>query len=112
MAYDKVTTLKGSSKSYRLHDDIKRYTLRDNGFQETKTGNFQYFRDVSPLNSNQSVMLKILVSKDLDSLRMSTTTANGLKTLDVYGKANMETVVENINYILASLIEENVIREA
>ena len=57
-------------------------------------------------------MLKILVSKDLDSLRMSTTTANGLKTLDVYGKANMETVVENINYILASLIEENVIREA
>lgn len=111
MAYDSISGLKGSSKEYRLHEDVKRYTLRDNSFQETKTGNFQYFRNVNALNSTQGIMLKILVSKDLETLRMSTTTANGLKTLEVYGKDSMQTVVENIEYILEGLVTEKVLEE-
>ena len=41
MAFEKNVSLKGSGKTFQLNEQVKRYTLRDNGFEETKNGNFQ-----------------------------------------------------------------------
>lgn len=112
MAFDKISGLKGSSKQYRLNPDVKKYTLRDYGFQETKSGNFQYVRSLSTsTNPKQGVMLKVVVAKDLDSFRISTTTANGLKNIDIYNLKSMEQAIENLEYMLSDFVERNVLEE-
>lgn len=112
MAFENVVSLKGSSKKYRLNQNLKRYTLRDQGFTETKAGNFQFIRSLDTNQGNKKgVLLKITVSKDLDSFKMSTTTANGLQYVDVYAKESMENLVTNLEYILFSLVSENVLEE-
>ena len=80
MAFETTATVLGAPISYRLHPDAKRYTLRDNGFTETNGGNYQLIRplDATP-QSKEGFKLKITVSKDIQTLKMSITTANGLK---------------------------------
>lgn len=112
MAYDKIAKLNGSTRQFQLSPYVKRYTLRDHGFQETKSGNFQYIRSLSTTaNSKQGVMLKIVVASDLQTLKMSTTTANGLKSINVYGNKNMVPMLENLEYILDGFIEQNILEE-
>ena len=41
MAFTQTATLKNSNHVYRVSPTVKGYTLRDNGFVETKAGNFQ-----------------------------------------------------------------------
>lgn len=112
MAFENVAGLKGSDKKYRLNPEVKRYTLRDYGFTETKSGNFQFIRSLdTAIGNKQGVMLKITVSKELDSFKLSTTTANGLKYVDVYGNRSMQNLQDNLNYILNGLVSENVLEE-
>lgn len=113
MAFDKVASFKGSAKKYRLSPAVKRYTLRDQGFTETKAGNFQLLRSLdTTLQHRQGVMVKITVSKELDGLKFSTTTANGLRALDIYGNPAMKDAIDNLEYLLDGLVEANVLDEA
>ena len=75
MAFETTATVLGAPISYRLHPDAKRYTLRDNGFTETNGGNYQLIRplDATP-QSKEGFKLKITVSKDIQTLKMSITT--------------------------------------
>lgn len=110
MAFDKVTTLKGSGKKFQMNEQVKRYTLRDNGFEETKSGNFQFIRDLDTNTLNkQGLKVKIAVSNDLKTLKLSTTTSNGLKTVDVYGKETMADAREQLEFILDGLVERGVL---
>lgn len=112
MAFDKTAQFKGSAKKYQLGSTVKRYTLRDHGFTETKTGNFQLVRSLdTTLKHKQGVMVKITVSKELDGLKFSTTSANGLRALDVYGNSNMQEAVANLEYLLSELVEAGVLEE-
>ncbi len=85
MAFETTATVLGAPISYRLHPDAKRYTLRDNGFTETNGGNYQLIRplDATP-QSKEGFKLKITVSKDIQTLKMSITTANGLKAVNIF----------------------------
>jgi polyhydroxyalkanoate synthesis regulator phasin len=47
----------------------------------------------------------------LKTLKVSTTTSNGLQTVDVYGKATMAAAKEQLEYILDSLVENGVLAE-
>ena len=38
---------------YKVHPSAKRYTLKDNGFTETKSGNFQLIRSLDPTPSEK-----------------------------------------------------------
>lgn len=112
MAFDKVASVNGSTKKYQLNPNVKKYTLRDHGFQETKSGNFQLTRSLTTsMNPKQGILLKIVVDKDLQTLRMSTTNASGLKSMNVYANKNMQQVVENLEYILAGFVEQNLFVE-
>lgn len=113
MAYDQVTGLKGATKQYRLNPTVKRYTLRDHGFQETKSGNFQYVRSLNTDKDNKTgALLKIVIAGDFSGFKISTTSANGLKAIDVYGNPHMSQLVEHLEYIMNHFIEENIFEEA
>ena len=112
MAFTQSASLKGSSKEFRLNPAAKRYTLRDHGFQETKSGNFLYTRSLNTDKTNKAgALLKITVAGDFSGIKVSTTTANGLKMLDIYGNPNMTQLVEHYEYLLTHFVTENLFEE-
>ena len=76
MAFTQTAQLNGSTQLYQVSPQCKRYTLRDNGFVETKAGNFQFVRTLDDAKGarKKGLRLKVVVSKDLSQLKMSTTT--------------------------------------
>lgn len=38
MAFEKKAALLGANEQFQVNPDVKKYTLRDNGFEETKRG--------------------------------------------------------------------------
>lgn len=105
-------SLLGSKDAYTLHDNVKRYTLRDNGFLETKNGSFVYER-VLGLNVTDKTApkLKITVSKELTSLKLSAVTANGLKKVDLYKNDQLKAQRDFAENILLSLTEASVLKK-
>lgn len=113
MATYKKGSLLGSNQSYRVSDEAKRYTLRDNGFTETKNGSFQYERVLSThAMDKKAPKLKITISKDIDELKISAVTPNGLKKIDLYKNKELQKEREFAENILLSLIEGKVLVEA
>ena len=110
MAYEKQATLKGNSQSYQLSPNIKRYTLRDVGFIESKGGKFQLERSLDPTSPfNKSVKFKMVIESDMQKFKMVVTAPNGLKEVDVYHIPNADSYIEQLNYLLDLLIERQVI---
>ncbi|GEN49735.1 hypothetical protein [Alkalibacterium pelagium] len=110
MATQKKDGLLGSNTHYSVNEEAKRYTLKDNGFMETKNGSFQYERTLSiHAVDKKAPKLKIVISKDLSELKLSAVTANGLKKIDLYKSDQLSderTFAENI---LKSLVEGKVL---
>ena len=62
MAFAKTAVLKGFDRTFSVSPECKPYTLRDNGFSETKGGNFQYKRSLDTEHRN-GLVLKVTVDK-------------------------------------------------
>ncbi|MFV0560147.1 MAG: DUF1831 domain-containing protein [Enterococcus sp.] len=105
MGFAKTAQVLGSDVTYQLAPAAKRYTLRDNGFIETNGGNFQLIRplDATP-QSKEGFKLKITVSKDIKTFKMSITTANGLKTVDIFKDAKQEMSQEKFYFLMDGMI--------
>lgn len=112
MAFEKKATLQGSTESFKVNPNAKKYTLRDNGFEETTKGNFQFTRtmDADPTNK-KSVKLKIVVTDDLTQLKISTTTGNGLRTVNIYNGAAYAAIREKVDFTFHDLIECGVLEK-
>lgn len=112
MATYKKDHLLGSEDQYAVHEDAKRYTLRDNGFLESKNGSFQYERVLSLHSKDKKVpKLKLVISKDIDELKLSAVTANGLKKVDLYKSDQMEEERKFAEGIIAALVEAKVLKK-
>lgn len=112
MAYEQVVQLKGDSQKYRLSPLIKKYTLRDLGFNESKSGKFQLERPLDPsMNFNQGFKFKMIVAPDLKTFKMATTTANGMREVNIFTSNGSATHVEQLNYILDELLKRQVIEK-
>ncbi|WP_407390002.1 cysteine desulfurase [Carnobacterium jeotgali] len=110
MAFEKKATLLGANEQFQVNPDVKKYTLRDNGFEETKKGNFQLIRTMDAnLTSNQGVKLKIVVSDELTQLKLSVTTGNGLRTVNIYNGDAYKETREKVAFTLADLVERGVL---
>lgn len=48
---------------------------------------------------SEASKVKIVVAADLKTFKVSTTTSNGLQTVDVYGKETMSAAKEQLEYI-------------
>ncbi|KRM60095.1 DUF1831 domain-containing protein [Secundilactobacillus malefermentans] len=111
MAFTTEVTDLGDNKVYRLSDNIKKYTLKDVGFVESKAGNFVLERSLDPESPYQkSVKLKMMVSKDLGSFKLATVTANGLQNINIFKNETHEKLVEQFNHLIEVLEEREVVQ--
>lgn len=113
MAFQTKATVAGADVYYKVHEGAKPYTLRDNGFVETKSGNFQLIRplDATP-QSKEGFKLKITISNDLKTLKMSVTTANGLKAVNIFASQNHALNQEKFYFLMNGLIDRDVLTQA
>lgn len=112
MATKSADTLMGSSTSYQVHPDAKRYTLRDNGFIETKNGNFQYERVLATMIADKTApKIKITISKDISQLKLSSVSANGLKKVDLYKNDTQKEAREFAEHVLKTLVQQGVLQK-
>ncbi len=106
MAFQKTATVLGAAVNYRLAPTAKRYTLRDNGFTETKSGNFQLIRPLEATpQSKEGFKLKITVDKDIQTVKMSITTANGLKAVNIFKDPAHDLLQEKFYFLMDGFID-------
>ena len=112
MAFKEKAAVEGSDVFYKMKPSAKRYTLRDNGFTETNSGNFQLIRslDATP-QSKEGFKLKITVSKDLQTLKMSVTTANGLKSMNIFKNEKHAMSQEKFYFLMDGMISRGVLEK-
>ncbi|SEK69204.1 Putative amino acid metabolism [Carnobacterium iners] len=112
MAFEKVAKLQGSEDVYALSPDLKKYTLRDNSFEELKTGNFQYLRTLTSDSAvNQEVKLKIIISEDLSKLKIATTTMNGLRPIIIYKGDAFKEIREKYEFIMQDFLNKSILEK-
>ncbi|MGY3749818.1 cysteine desulfurase [Vagococcus acidifermentans] len=105
MAFLKKAAVLGSNDYYEVNPQAKKYLFRDYGFKETASGNLQLIRPLDTnLQNKQSPKLKITVAEDLQTLKMSITTANGMKALNIFNSAAHQDKQEQFNYLMADMV--------
>lgn len=110
MALAETAKAQGADKTYKLSANVKRYTLMDTGFMKTKNGNFQLERSLDPDSPfNASIKLRIVVAKDLDKLSIAVTTANGLRSVDIFKTDKTAANVEQYQFVIDNLLERQVL---
>ncbi|GAA3010990.1 DUF1831 domain-containing protein [Tetragenococcus solitarius] len=112
MAFQEKATVLGAKTNYKLAPTAKKYTLRDNGFTETSSGNFQLIRPLEATpQSKEGLKLKITVDKDIQKLKMSVTTANGLKAVNIFKNKN-ELIQEQFYFLMDAFIDRGLFEKA
>lgn len=100
----------GDTDFYEISPEIKKYSLLDVGFQETKQGNFRLERPIngdSPYDARY--VLKVNINKDFSNLKMATTDKSGLHNLNIFKSKNTAKEVEDFRYLMNFLIEKNIL---
>lgn len=110
MAIKHEAHLPGFNRTFQMDPDCKPYTLRDNGFENTKGGNFMYKRPMDS-ESRQGLVVKVTVNKEITGLNISTVSQNGLKNINVMELANNDMLVEKINFIFDGFVDRGVMIE-
>ncbi|AVL00111.1 DUF1831 domain-containing protein [Pediococcus inopinatus] len=113
MAFTTEVKVDGDSDTYQMSPEVKKYTLRDVGFTVSNGGNFIYERSLDPTSPyKQGNKLKVTFAKDLSGFKMSVTTANGLKRVNIFNKENDKPLVEQYHYILDDMVERQIFVKA
>ncbi|WP_125703147.1 DUF1831 domain-containing protein [Lacticaseibacillus daqingensis] len=110
MALATTGSVLGDPKTYQISPNLKRYTLIDLGFVQTKNGNFQLERSLDPNSPFTAAnKLKVTVKKDLSAFQMSATTGNGLKAVNIFKDEKTADNVEQYHYLIENMIERSVL---
>ncbi|WP_268913797.1 DUF1831 domain-containing protein [Lentilactobacillus sp. SPB1-3] len=111
MAFVNEVTVQGDSTTYEIASTIKKFTLKDMGFVETKNGNYSLERSLDPTSPyNASYKLKIMIDKDLTGFKMSTTTGNGLAKVNIFKSDDTKDSVEQFRFVMKNLIDRGVFK--
>lgn len=112
MAMTASVQLKGASKKFKLADTVKKYTLRDYGFQEGKHGNFEFERVVTgSFNDSREVLFKMKVNSSLDGFSMTVTNLNGMQVVNVYKNDSMAPLQEAVERLQADMVTMGILEE-
>lgn len=110
MAFLAKDKLDGSTDTYCMSESVKKYTLRDNGFEQSKNGHFQFSRDLE-IGSVKSPKLKMTVASDLKTFKMSVVTANGLRSVNLYKGDAFKEAQDRAGYVLAGFVESGILEK-
>lgn len=110
MAFDKTTKLLGDQQAYTISQQIKKFSLKDVGFQETKNGNFILKRSLDPSSPyNAAVELKVTVNADLSGFKFAALAANGMREVNIFKMEKSAAYLEQFHYIMATLSDREII---
>lgn len=111
MAFNAVVKVNGDTKSYEISPAVKKFTLRDMGFVETKAGNYAYEQPLDPHSPyNKTFKLKMMVASDLSGFKMSITTDNGMQKVNIFNKEEHAAAVEQFRFAMDNLISRNILK--
>ena len=109
MAFETSITLKDCLYTYKLHPNVKKFTLKDNTFAETKVGNFELSRLLEEIpNSGQGFLLKIIFNKDLSGFKINITDKSGLRLVNICKSESQKIIQEKFYFLMDSLVERDV----
>ncbi|MGT2799232.1 DUF1831 domain-containing protein [Streptococcus marmotae] len=109
MAFTTSVTLKNCDYTYSIHPGIKKYTLRDNTFEQTQVGNYQLTRMLEEIpNSNQGFLLKIIINKDLTGFKINITDKSGLHLVDIFKAGGNTVIQEKFYFLMDSLVDRDI----
>ena len=109
MAFETSITLKDCLYTYKLHPNVKKFTLKDNTFAETKVGNFELSRLLEEIpNSGQGFLLKIIFNKDLSGVKINITDKSGLRLVNIFKSESQKIIQEKFYFLMDSLVERDI----
>ena len=109
MAFETSITLKDCLYTYKLHPNVKKFTLKDNTFAETKVGNFELSRLLEEIpNSGQGFLLKIIFNKDLAGFKINITDKAGLRLVNIFKSESQKIIQEKFYFLMDSLVERDI----
>lgn len=110
MAFTKEVNVKGDNVIYTLNANIKKYTLLDLGFTTMNNGTFVLERSLDSTSPfNQGIKLKIMIKPDFSGFKMSTTTANGMQSVNIFSREQDAPLVEQYHFLIQELLEREVL---
>ena len=102
MAFEKTIKLQNCRYDYTLSPTVKKFTLKDNTFFETKVGNFELTRLLEKVpNSGEGFKLKIIINKDL-------TDKSGLRLVNIFKSEDHHIHQEKFYFLMDSLVERGI----
>ena len=109
MEFTKSVRLPGEQDTYTLSPEVKKYTLTDLGFEETRRGNFEYKGSLDTDNPFKPVSrLRILINADLTGFKMETVTGNGARRINIFTHQRAAEFVEQYHFILDEMLKRKV----
>ncbi|MDO4871781.1 MAG: DUF1831 domain-containing protein [Candidatus Saccharibacteria bacterium] len=109
MAFETSVALKNCPYKYSINPKVKKFTLKDNTFTETKVGNFELSRLLEEIpNSGQGFLLKIIFNKDLSGFKINITDKSGLRLVDIFKSENHKIIQEKFYFLMDSLVERDI----
>lgn len=109
MEFTKSVRLPDDQVTYTISPEIKKYTLIDLGFEQTRRGNFEYKGSLDTDNPFKPVArLRILINADLDGFKMETVTGNGARKINIFNHQRSAEFVEQLHFILKEMLTRNV----
>ncbi|KRL04655.1 DUF1831 domain-containing protein [Liquorilactobacillus oeni] len=111
MGYEKKAKLLGDSRVFELDPQLKKYTLRDVGFTESRGGKFILERPLDPESPfSASIKFKMTISADFKAFKMAVTSANGLKEVNLFKENDAKKRAEQLDYLLDVLIKRQILK--
>lgn len=109
MAFEKTIKLQNCRYDYTLSPTVKKFTLKDNTFFETKVGNFELTRLLEKVtNSGEGFNLKIIINKDLTGAKLNITDKSGLRLVNIFKSEDHHIHQEKFYFLLDSLVERGI----
>ena len=109
MAFEKSVALIDCLYSYEVNPNVKKFTLKDNTFAETKVGNFELTRLLEEIpNSGQGFLLKIIFNKDLSGFKINITDKSGLRLVNIFKSEDQKIIQQKFYFLMDSLVEREI----
>ena len=109
MAFEKTIKLQNCRYDYTLSPSVKKFTLKDNTFFETKVGNYELTRLLEKVpNSGEGFLLKIIINKDLTGVKINITDKSGLRLVNIFKNPENKIIQQKFYFLMDSLVEREI----
>ncbi|HEP6547955.1 TPA: DUF1831 domain-containing protein [Streptococcus pyogenes] len=109
MAFEKEIKLKDCKYLYTISPNIKKYTLRDTTFSQTKVGHYQLIRLLETIpNSGDGFPLKITINKELTGFKLAITDQSGLRLVNIFKTKDNQILQDKFYFLMDSLVEREI----